>query len=462
MATRATGAPSASDPASPDPGGPDQERTAQIVFDDRTEEVPAVAGTPSGPSPSTWRRLGRRRLVIAAVVVVLAAGAGLGIWLGTGSGGGTGLKVVTQVVSVATGTMQQTVSTTGTVAPAHEADLDFAVSGKVTAVDVTVGQTVTAGQALATVASTALQATADAAQASLTSAQAKLASDRAGGASTSQILSDEAAVTSAQSQLTSAQTDLADATLTSTIAGTVASVDLTVGQQVSGSGSGNGGAKTSSGDSGDSSPQVTVISTDTFVVNTTVDDTQVGKIAAGDQAVITPTDATTPAYGTVASVGMIASGSSGVASFPVVVDVTGTPSGVHAGASASVSIVVQQLDDVVEVPTAAISYGNGHATVTVVKDGRHVPTAVTTGQTSDGDTQITHGVTAGEKVVEKVVTFTGTPSGAKNGFPGGGKFPGGGVHVFHITGPRGGGAVSVSGGAPGPGQTGGGTGGTGG
>ena len=96
--------------------------------------------------------------------------------------------------------------------------------------------------------------------------------------------------------------------------------------------------------------------------------------------------------------------------------------------------------------------------MTVTRSGRHVTTPVTTGQTSNGYTQITHGVTAGEKVVEKVVTFTGTPSSGKNGILGapGKGVPGPGVHVFQV-GP-GGGPQSVNG-AAGTGGTGGGTGG---
>jgi len=398
--------------------------TEPLRPDDATEELPAVPL--EGPALEAPRRRSRKKqVVIAASAVVVAAGAAIGIWLGTSSSTGPGLAFTTQVVPVTTGTMRQTVATTGTIQPAQQASLNFGVSGTVTAVDVTVGQVVTAGQTLATVAPTALQATADGAQSSLTAAQAKLAADEADGASASQIQSDQAAVTSAQAQLASAQANVAAATLTSTIAGTVASVDLTVGQQVSG----GGGA--AAANSGDSSAQVTVISTDTFVVNATVDDTQVGQIAAGDQAEITPNGSSTKAYGTVGSVGMIATGSSGVTSFPVVIDVTGTPSGLHAGATADVSIIVRQLNDVVQVPTAAISYRNGHAEVTVVKNGKHVPTRITAGQTSGGMTQVTSGVTAGQKIVEREVTFTGNPAGGTGGkgivgFPGG---PGAGVHV---------------------------------
>ena len=37
-----------------------------------------------------------------------------------------------------------------------------------------------------------------------------------------------------------------------------------------------------------------VIGTDSYIVNTTVDDTEIGQITEGDQADITPTGSTTP------------------------------------------------------------------------------------------------------------------------------------------------------------------------
>ena len=46
---------------------------------------------------------------------------------------------------VTTGTIQQTVASSGTIEPASQASLNFAVSGTVTAVNVKAGQTVTAG-----------------------------------------------------------------------------------------------------------------------------------------------------------------------------------------------------------------------------------------------------------------------------------------------------------------------------
>ena len=442
MRTESVGTTSSGSQSAPPPASLDQV----------TAEVPIVEGE-AGAAPKKWFR--RRNIIVAAVVVVVAVGAGIGIWLGTSSSAAPGLQITTQTVSVTTGTMQQTVATSGTIAPAQQANLNFGVSGTVTGVNVSAGQTVTAGQTLATVDPSALQATANSAQASLTAAQAKLASDQAANASSSQITSDQASVTSAQSQLTTAQTNLANASLTSTITGTVASVDLSVGQQVSSnsnsSSSGSGSASTgssatgssgasagglggglasssaassssssSSGSSTSSTAQIVVISTNSFIVNATVDDTQVGEVKQGDQVVITPSGSTTNVYGTVSSVGLIASSSSTVATFPVSIAVTGSPTGIYAGSTATLSIVVEQLNNVIQVPTAAISYSGGQSTVTVVQNGNHVSRAVTTGVSSAGETQVTSGLTSGEKVLEQVVKFNGaTGAGGRSLFGGG-------------------------------------------
>jgi membrane fusion protein, macrolide-specific efflux system len=396
-------------------------------------------------------------LIIAAAIVLAGAGTGLILWLTAGSST-AGLVVSNEVVKVTTGTIKQTVATSGTLEPATQASLDFAVSGTVATVDVKAGQTVTDGQVLATVGTTDLQDDVDSAQADLDSAQARLSSDKSSDAATTQIDSDEASVTSAESSLTSAQTSLADASLKSTISGTVASVSLTVGQQVTGTGSGSSGSGSSSpsgstaatsgtatsSSSSSSTAQISVIATGSYIVNTTVDDTEIGEITDGDQATITPTGSTTASYGTVASIALIGTESSDVTTFPVVIDVTGDPKGLYAGSTADVSIIVKELNNVVEVPTAAISYTTGGgATVTQVKAGKHVTTSVTVGQAESGETQITSGVVTGDRVVERVVKFTGVPGGTRSGGLLGGSsggttgFPSGGTGGGSFTPPSG-------------------------
>jgi membrane fusion protein, macrolide-specific efflux system len=439
---------------------------------DLTEPLPLDDENVLPPAQmSRWRRY--RWALVGAAVVLIGASVGLSLWLTSGSPTAGGLSITTVPVSVTTGTIQQTVTSSGTIEPASQANLNFAVSGQVNAVDVKAGQTVTAGQVLATVDTTALTEQVNAAQAQLTSAQDRLSSDESAGASTSQIDSDQSSVTSAESSLSTAQTNLADASLTSTIAGTVATVDLTVGQQVSGTGTGSSGtgsggtgstgntgagtgstgsANTGSNTSSSSSGQIVVIGTDSYIINTSVDDTQIGQIADGDQVDITlsgtgssastaPAAATSSSssssssssgiYGTVSSISLVGSQSSNVTTFPVVIQVTGNPPDLYAGASADVSIIVKQLNDVTEVPTNAISYtSGGQATVTEVVNGAQVVKNVTIGAAENGETQITSGVKAGDKVLERQVTFK-APGGGTGGLFGGtgkraGGFPGGG------------------------------------
>jgi membrane fusion protein, macrolide-specific efflux system len=435
-----------------------------------TEELPLDDESILAPEQSSrWRRY--RWPIVGAVVVLVGAAVGLSLWLTSGSSTPGGLSITTVTVPVTTGTIQQTVTNSGTIEPASQANLNFAVSGTVTAVNVKAGQSVTAGQVLATVDTTALSEEVSAAQAQLTSAEDRLSSDEAAAASQSTIDTDEASVTSAESSLSTAQTNLNDASLTSTISGTVASVNLTAGQLVTGTGSGGGGSNgtgsagtgstgagnagtgsTGSDSSGSSSGQIVVIGTDSYIVNTTVDDTQIGQIADGDQADISlsggagsttavgaasaassPTASST-IYGTVSSISLVGSQSSDVTTFPVVVNVTGDPSGLYAGGSANVSIIVKQLNDVTEVPTNAITYdSSGQATVTEVVNGAHVVKDVTVGAAENGETQITGGVSAGAKVLEREITFK-PPGGGSGGIFGGGagarSFPGGGSGFF--------------------------------
>jgi multidrug efflux pump subunit AcrA (membrane-fusion protein) len=171
------------------------------------------------------------------------------------------------------------------------------------------------------------------------------------------------------------------------------------------------------------------VGTGSYIVNGSVDDTEIGEIQTGDQATITPEGATTAVYGQVASVGIMASQSSGVASFPVVIDVTGSPSGLYPGATANVLITVKELQNVLVVPTAAIQFVGGSTAVVVDEGGQQVTRAVTLGTASGGNTQVVNGLQAGDKVVERIIsarTGTGASNGVGRGGFGGGGFGGGG------------------------------------
>jgi RND family efflux transporter MFP subunit len=359
-----------------------------------------------------------------AIVVLVGIGGGAA-WAATR--GKSGSATSTTQVTVSSTTVSQSVSTTGTIEPAHEADLSFQVSGTVTSVPVAVGDKVTKGQALATVGTNQLRSAVTLAEATLTAANESLSSADS-GSSAVQIAAAKAQVAQAKSNLKAAKTSLANGTLRSTITGTVASVDISKGDSVGGSG-GSGG--NGSSDSSSSTADIVVISTTSWVVDATVGSADLASVKKGLQAQITPTDATTRVFGTVASVGIVASSdssSSSSATFPVVIAVTGSPTGMYAGASATVSIIVKQVPDVLTVPTAALHSAGGKTFVYQTKGGKQVKTYVTVGTTYGPSTQITEGLKSGDQV--SVTTTTGTRGGIgttnRNGTNRQGEFGGGG------------------------------------
>jgi membrane fusion protein, macrolide-specific efflux system len=365
----------------------------------------------------------RRGPVIVGLVVLLVAGGGVTAWAMTRSSDTAGAS---QLVAAAVNTVTSTVSASGTIEPAHEASLDFAASGRVTGVKVKVGSTVAKGQALARISTTSLAATKDAAQASVSAAADKVAADSSSTSSV-QTASDQAALAAAQSSLRSAREALAAATLRATIRGTVTAVNLTVGEQVSG-----GSTSTSTGQnssalavadsaSSDSSSQVEIQSTKSFIVNATVDDTEISQVHKGQSVTVTPAGANAPVTGTVSSVSSVPTSSSGVVTFPVVVSISGHPSGVYAGASATLAITTKKSIRALEIPTLAVHYDGSTATVQVNNGGGAVTRTITVGTTYGLETQVLSGIKAGDKVVVTIPTFgRGTTRGGSGGGFGGG------------------------------------------
>jgi HlyD family secretion protein len=85
-----------------------------------------------------------------------------------------------QTEPVSTGTVQVTVAATGPITNPASVPLSFKSSGKLTEVDVAVGQTVNPGQTLAKLDTSDLELALDQAQAALTQQQANLATVSAG------------------------------------------------------------------------------------------------------------------------------------------------------------------------------------------------------------------------------------------------------------------------------------------
>jgi multidrug efflux pump subunit AcrA (membrane-fusion protein) len=390
----------------------------------RLTDRPSRPSRSSRPSPQGRRG---RRLVAGGVIalVVLAAG---GLFLLTHRTATAATQPRT--VTVSHGTVQQTVQATATVEPAVEDDESFASAGTVDRVPVSVGESVTAGQLLASLDPRSLESQLALARAVVTEAQAQVTAASASG-SASQLAAANAQLAADQAKVDQAQQAVSQARLTSPIDGVVAAVNVKVGSTVAGGSStgsaatasagaarssGSGGApgasaessavsaaagSSSAGSSGSgSSGAVTVISTRSWLVQTQVSSTDLPRLRKGMQAQIEPSGSRTTVFGTVDTIGIVASSSSsGTSQFPVTIAVTGTPAGLYAGTSASVSILVKQLDDVLTVPTAALSSSGSRTTVTVLRSGAEAVVPVTIGRVFGARTEITSGLSDGAQVV---------------------------------------------------------------
>lgn len=472
---------------------------------------PEASAGPEAP-PVDARRAARRRRalqwIVPALVLTLLDAGGLVWWHRRDATPATAaFAVTTRTVAVSPTNLRENVTATGTLTPTVDDTFGFAVPGVVTEVGVRAGQTVKAGQVLARVGTTALAASLAQAKATVAADRATLATDTADSASSAQLAADDATIAEAASAVATAAANLADATLTAPVAGEITTFGLAVGDAVTGSAAGssgsttadtpspNGGTSSRAGASGGasgagsaatsssgsaasaSSSEVEIVGTTSWEVATTVDDTEIGNLAVGDEANITlslsstsaatsttggsglfgggaggfggrlsgttgtggtgGTDGTTgtggstavtagstkTVYGTVTSIGLVPSTTTGVAAYPVVVTVTGTSPDLFSGMSATTAITYRQLTNVLAVPTAAITTSGSTHTVQVSANGRATRTTVSIGAVVGTETQIVSGLTSGQEVV--VPSLFGAAGTTRTGRFGGGAGVGG-------------------------------------
>ena len=139
----------------------------------------------------------------------------------------------------------------------------------------------------------------------------------------------------------------------------------------------------------------------------------------------------TDATGTVTSVGAVASATSGVATYPVVVSFTGSAGTYQPGATVNATITYAQLHEAIQVPTRAVTTTDGGSTVTLVRGSTHRTIPVTLGVTWNGMSQVTKGLAPGQTVLLPTFSLGGRPGGSTRGTSGntgrgfGGEGPGG-------------------------------------
>jgi macrolide-specific efflux system membrane fusion protein len=160
-------------------------------------------------------------------------------------------------------------------------------------------------------------------------------------------------------------------------------------------------------------------------------ETDAAKVQIGQTADVT-FDALTGVQltGKVATLSPTSTTVNNVVTYYAEIALNGNDARVKPGMTSSVTVIIDQRDNVLVVPTNAVTGRGTTGTVTVVDAaGKQTITPVQIGLRGDSGVEITSGVTAGEKLFVRSAAATATGGTGTNARLGGGLGGGGGVFV---------------------------------
>ncbi|MDY4471829.1 MAG: efflux RND transporter periplasmic adaptor subunit [Collinsella sp.] len=324
---------------------------------------------------------------------------------------------------VTEGTFTTTVEAKGQLKPISASVVSPSVDGTVASINVSAGQSVNEGDVLMTIKNDELDRNVAEAQRAVAAAQEDLANAQkavaaaqaapatdtdavgASGASGSTGTSaDTSAISSAQRNLASAQATLdqanakaAERTVTAPSSGSIVELNAKVGATVT------GGMIMGEGDTTGGKQCMQIADLSKMKVTVQVGEKDIAKIAVGQSANVTyPAFPDIVSQGTVTTIASVANsdstyGGGGSVTYNVDILIDAPDARLKPGMTAEVSVVTEQLDDVVMVPTMALMTEDGeHYYVNVATDGegkemRRVKVTIVTQNENDavvGKTQV--------------------------------------------------------------------------
>lgn len=295
---------------------------------------------------------------------------------------------------VTEGTFSTTVEAKGQLKPISSSVVSPSVDGTVDSINVQAGQSVNEGDVLMTIKNDELdrnvaeaQRAVAAAQEDLANAQKAVASAQAtpttdvdgasavaagasaGSADTNAVSAAQRSLASAQANLDQANAKAASRTVTAPSSGSIVELNAKVGATVT------GGMIMGESDTSGGKQCMQIADLSKMKVTVQVGEKDIAKIAVGQSANVTyPAFPDIVSQGTVTAIASVAnsdsgSGSGGSVTFNVDILIEAPDSRLKPGMTAEVSVVTEQLDDVVMVPTMALMTEDGeHYYVNVATD----------------------------------------------------------------------------------------------
>ncbi len=215
---------------------------------------------------------------------------------------------------------------------------DFLTTGRISEIDVTVGQHVNAGQVLAKIDATALQ---DA----LNQAQATLQQQKDYGT--------QDAINIAQAQVNTAQDNLNNATLKAPHAGTITAINGAVGGTATGGGN---------------AAFIQIVDASHLQVQANVNESDIGGVKIGQTVQFTVSAyGSRPFNGTISAISPLGQSASNVVTYPVTINVDMNSlqgANVLPGMTANITIAIANHTNVLLVPVDAVNYAQSYPAAT--------------------------------------------------------------------------------------------------
>jgi len=316
-------------------------------------------------------------------------------------------------IEVKKGNIQEVLDLSGKVQPQKKADLGFEIGGKVVKLNYQVGDFVKNGTVLANVNSDTLQAQYRAAQALARSAEANVdqyrqlyekeknklnslkksstANSADKKAQKNQIKASQAQVNAQEEQLAAslANVEAAKAQITKTILtapfdGVIARQDVEIGETVQAN-----------------VPVITLISSNSFKVETFVSEIDVNKIQVGDAAEITLDDQPNKIFSAkITAIDPAESLVGNVSNYKVTLNFSENIENLRSGINANISVISKEKDGVLVAPQNAVFEESGKKYVYVLKNGLKLKTEVQAGILGkDNLIEIVSGLQEGDKLL---------------------------------------------------------------
>lgn len=238
-------------------------------------------------------------------------------------------------------------------------------------------------------------------------------------------------INAAQANLTNASIAQAQASsvVVAPVSGTIENITVVPGMAITNS--------TSSSSSDSSATTVAnVVTPGNPAATVNIAEVDVAKVKAGQKVTLTFDSIADATFtGIVAGINKLGTSSSGVTNYPATIQFDSPSDKILPNMQVSASIITDIKDDVILVPSSAVTTQNGQTMVRELKNNVLTNVPVTIGEKSDSQTEIVEGVNEGDIVVTSIITANTTNAnssgtsvfgGTRGGFGGGA----GNVRVF--------------------------------